>query len=1248
MRGVRVLLCGVLACAAARADDVKVWPLFYRNTDPETRTARTELLWPLYTREATPAYTVNQLLSFPHRYPTAYPSQFYCVWPFCGVRTGKGHDIWLFPFLWSGAEPTGNDHHLALFPAFYYGEQGDTTTLNIGLLQHNRWDANGSGHYLWPLLWKSSYQSAERDDSGVGVLPLFWLDRDRYTGSSQRSRSNSGGVLLLSWWHRSASTNTAGDTRISTWSSDGLFPLYHRTRSVESSEGRVRFQRSADSLWVIPYRESHKARTDSAGTFASSRHALYPLYWSWHVATHGETDAGKLLFPLWWHASRRNGERLEESADFVVPIGAHLYKRGVYETRNLLGPVFNRTENELTHTVRYDILFPFLSRTLGAGASGGRLFPLFGWHTEQARHANLWYLFPFGWRCESQEDFEYRLGQPQFWALHELETRPLLSETDCRRGPRRTVALLPFYWSRRQADAQSSAVLPFYWQNTHRWGACRSRDTFLPLLLGAHETAFRDDVETSSRQSYLLTLIAHGSGEQYRQWRVFPLFSYERSGGSLDVGSFLLLFAYESWRDPERPETAYNTELSIPFSFLPLYRSASHRDATGYRREGSWLFPFYKRGYESRPEGEVSKLSVLWPIWNGEWQNDEARVRGLGGVVNFYERDANGFVEQRWLYRVFTRQTRSWYSQCEVMPFYARKAREDGRSSWGVLGGLVGGGCDGARDYLRLFYVKIPTGAAPAATPEALAARQSRHAELALSYLRHGRHDRAAIEFALAGGCRDGDVAFQLAAAEAYLKAEPDALGKELRSSIPDGLDGIIGKTGGSQVAEVRRNLRSLSVQHFENALRLGADKPATLRKLAEAHTVLGQQAEALAGLTEADRLSPGFTSGMLRFHVAVAIWRAEAARPKDQAVRLRETFGAAQAVLAELKGRYPGSPSLALAEADLPAEAGQAARSWAPHMYISDQGAFGAESTRRLALLEAGAQGTAGAEEQAWLQAATSGGVPACWSQGFWAAGEKTSPEVRCACLAAGVLNRRMEKWLRDRNYAEAAALEAPSLRLLPHSCLRCATPSGDGSAHLYLDPLPPALHNLYALYVTASNRPLAYIALAEGLAGQLCLHQRRTIEQVLEPVRLEQQYIKTWRVAGQVDGKPVEQVYAGAFFERYVDLDKRLGQPDRCTVTATCVVTAPTERLALLRLGFDHTLTATWNGQAVFGPKSRKIAVRDEYRVPVTLKAGENRLRLTVADDTLAYGFFARLSDEAGALMRDVTVAAGPAGAE
>jgi hypothetical protein len=52
--------------------------------------------------------------------------------------------------------------------------------------------------------------------------------------------------------------------------------------------------------------------------------------------------------------------------------------------------------------------------------------------------------------------------------------------------------------------------------------------------------------------------------------------------------------------------------------------------------------------------------------------------------------------------------------------------------------------------------------------------------------------------------------------------------------------------------------------------------------------------------------------------------------------------------------------------------------------------------------------------------------------------------------------------------------------------------------------------------------------------------------------------------------------------------------------------------------------------------------VAVRDEFSVPVVLKKGENRLTLTISDDALSYGFFARLSDDRGNFMKTVRIQA------
>ncbi|MEI8352719.1 MAG: hypothetical protein WCG36_10475 [bacterium] len=236
--------------------------------------------------------------------------------------------------------------------------------------------------------------------------------------------------------------------------------------------------------------------------------------------------------------------------------------------------------------------------------------------------------------------------------------------------------------------------------------------------------------------------------------------------------------------------------------------------------------------------------------------------------------------------------------------------------------------------------------------------------------------------------------------------------------------------------------------------------------------------------------------------------------------------------------------------------------------------------------------------------------------------------------------MSRQMAELIADKKYDRAEALRLPIFRILPHVCSRCAVDDSRSGPSRYSDSTALVLQHLYTLYITVSNRPLDYISAVEGLAPTLCRHQQPAVSNALESVRLEQQYIKTWHVDGEVEGKRISRDFKGKFFERYVDLDTFLGRPDRCTVTAECVVISPDERRAVLRLGFDHGLTAELNGCVVFGPKSRKIAVRDEYRVPLMLKAGENRLKLTVTDDTLAYGFFARLSAENGDFMRDVTI--------
>jgi hypothetical protein len=1238
-------LSGIVLIMAAMslADDIKVWPLFYQHSDTETRSRRTEVLWPLYVRESTPEYVANQFISFPQDYPEQYPHQFYLLWPFSGVRTGDGHDAWLFPFLWSKAEASGNDHHLALFPAFYYGEEGESTSLNLALLQHNHWGPNGSEHYLWPLFWKTTDHHNGQSGGSLGVLPLMWLNHRRTVSDSYRSSSHCGGLLLFNWWHRHSSTNLTGGvvTGARTDSSENLFPVYHRSSSSQMTDQPDRRRSSEDALWLMPYWQSHDSGTDPSGEFSKSSHTLFPIYHDWHDTRQATVRSGRLVVPLWFHSDTFVSGEKEAAADFIVPMGAHLYKRGEYETRNLLGPVFNRTANLRTGTVRYDALFPFFSLTSGDHESAGRLFPLAGWDEKEGERDNVWWLFPLGWKTESQGKIDYAAAYPELGAWRRPESHERATATDCRQGPRRTVAFYPFFWSKRQADEQSSGLLPFYWRNTYRSGRTVSRDTVIPLVLGDRETRAEDDTQTYAGRSYLLSLLAFGAGSDFRQWRMFPVFSYRRSGGSRDYSSFLLPFAYDTWRDPQHPDRTHSSELSIPFSFLPLFRTHTGHEAGATTNRESWFFPFYKRSLTETAEGRNAKLSILWPLWNGEWQNDETHIRGLGGVVNYYEKDSNDFVEQRLLYRVFSRRTRSWFSERELMPLYAQSSREDGSSSWSFLGGLLGGGSDGDRNHLRLFYFKIRT---TKATPVPMTERESRerrHAALAMNYLRHGRHDRAAIEFALAGKTFENDREMQLAAAVAYLKVAPDAFGKELRSSVPSSLEFLAGGSG-HNAAMMMSRLRRQALQHFENALRLGADRPTTLCLMAEAYVDLGELARALELLAESDHLQPTFATGLSRLEVGETLWRQCTSREARNEAAGKAAQVSLLSILAELKGRYPQSPTLALREAGWIGTERSLYR-WSGSYLASDE-AFSAETQQRLALYRQGAGWLPAAEEQAWLTGARVNQAPSSqWRDGFALEWTRLPPQVACAQNAGAILNQQLAYLISEKKHDEAAQLQQPLFELLPRTCALCAAAEEPSSVSADSALALTLMRHLYSLYVTAWKKPETYLATVEALAGKLCQHQRATLERSLDSLRLEQQYLKTWCLSGVIRGAAVERQYDGTFFERYVDLDKILGKPDQCTITAECVVRSPVEQKAVLRLGFDRTLTAEWNGQKILGPVSRKIAVRDEYAVAVVLKAGENRLRLTVTDDKLAYGFFARLSSPSGELMKDVTVVQG-----
>ena len=141
--------------------------------------------------------------------------------------------------------------------------------------------------------------------------------------------------------------------------------------------------------------------------------------------------------------------------------------------------------------------------------------------------------------------------------------------------------------------------------------------------------------------------------------------------------------------------------------------------------------------------------------------------------------------------------------------------------------------------------------------------------------------------------------------------------------------------------------------------------------------------------------------------------------------------------------------------------------------------------------------------------------------------------------------------------------------------------------------------------------------------------------VQRSLLEVELRLSQLNSWNVR-RIDAGATAQQKEIRLFDKasdgYIDLDAFFGGIDHCEIEAECSLSAPAETRVLLRLGFDRELRVELNGKPVFGPEKQRIARRDRHTVPLTLQPGENILKFYVKDDSLSFGFYARLTDLSG----------------
>jgi hypothetical protein len=151
----------------------------------------------------------------------------------------------------------------------------------------------------------------------------------------------------------------------------------------------------------------------------------------------------------------------------------------------------------------------------------------------------------------------------------------------------------------------------------------------------------------------------------------------------------------------------------------------------------------------------------------------------------------------------------------------------------------------------------------------------------------------------------------------------------------------------------------------------------------------------------------------------------------------------------------------------------------------------------------------------------------------------------------------------------------------------------------------------------------------------------ERQGWQREIRRLKREASYLTAWMVEEpaslrsggiQASGLPSPpRLLKGRLFDRYVNLREALRFGDESSTRCSVGISARQDQDVVILLGFDERIRVRLNGEEVFSGRSR-IAVADEFRIPVRLKKGENQLRLTIENRKLAWGFFLRLADKDG----------------
>ena len=1216
-------------------------PLVYYSSDPEADTVEFEVLFPLFDYRKTAErdrFRLFHLFSIAKE-PNTDGARSSALFNLSGVATKPGGwRTWLFPVAWVGV--TQNSSHKILFPIYYHLKESSSNLFAIFPLYLNSESKRGTTErktngYLF-LAWKGQFErktdSATERGKYFHVFPFLWtktvlagdqvaqelnsafplyyykkVDREDKRGTR---KSLKWSALYLYW--ASESDSQQAETQNS--SKKQYIPFVFKKEISERSDLDRNSLNAKDELSILSLfkmREKVSRWGGGSDTFKTVNGRVFPLlWWGEDYKNEEKTKHHRVLFPFYWDLFS-GGDRVKA----LVPLGATLTFDN-FKAVNLLGPAFTRIDNKEKDYVRYDALFPLLMKKTGSTENATRVVPLFTYIDEQGERRRLSLLGSLFFN----EQATTKVKDPLlFNIIGEMAQAWLGAPKKSRTAGELHERIGYLYGQRRRAAFRLRELNPLFWQSFYRAGA-RDVQQEGCVLLGLYKKTTATE-PNNVKTSFLSDIVRWDKGESGKGWNVFPLASkQDRQRYSsyqdkvTDQRELDLLWPLISYNHrEERPDLDAEVELINSSLDIPLLVDSSKTEWPLEGEHSQRINLFSNNLIFDRDKDGNSEIMILDPLYGREkTAKGEVEVKSLGGLAYHKERDINGFVSERLLNRAWRHEKNSRSSSWMLGPLAFGERNRLGEKQWGLLGGLLlNYRKDAAHKQLRFLllpvYQKKLEGPTTLSEQETLAVAQ-RHLELGLKYLASKNPDRAMLELSLAEPAFGDDPALYERLGDAYAAVQyypefydhVEKIIEDLKKYTSDYPDSIRKRWGLERVRSTFYEEQALAA--YQRVIELGGESVLLRRKM------IFVQERLLADPQEKKAL---YKSAMAKYPHDYSLW-----------LDTQKRYGFAEGEIKQIRNEAPASFVFSPSGC------------YEMIQYLKD------EDWRKLD----------------WLHGSLyhNGDEPK-YQPLFPKNNDWRSVDYRELCRqeAARLL------------YADCSMnMARGTIGIAKHSIERLfELNSLPFAKHQVIKPsrIVPWLERIFVGDVVFEKSQLAELP---GYLREKCT-QHVTSKAALaewqrEIRRLERDlsYVNEWAVYGPVAADQVGvgkeglqladcgadrqkwSAWRGQPGEQYVNLMKHFDNAEFAGAFCSVMVTSPEELNANLLLGFDERAKVWLNGELVFGPKRRKIASLDEFKIPVQLNQGENELVIGLENRRLVWGLFARIADDDGQPLKQLQV--------